>query len=279
MTLLSKIGLGTVQFGLDYGISNHSGQTPFSEVSKILTSASQMDIDLIDTASAYGNSEEVLGRFELANFKIVSKFMPPNDGESIAKQLNTSLRRLNVTHIYGYLSHRPNDVFENLKSWDELVRLRELGLVEKIGFSFNHLYEIEEALNRNIIPDLIQVPYNILDNRFEGFMKELKNQGCEIHTRSTFLQGLFFMSPEDLPSYFDSVKCVLKELQFFGDGLSSMLLGYCLSKPFIDKVIVGVNNQKQFFENLVYIEKFDYFQFESYQFAEDILVPSNWPKM
>ena len=56
-----KVGLGAVQFGMDYGISNMHGRTAKDELSKILQFAFKNKVDLIDTASSYGSSENVLG--------------------------------------------------------------------------------------------------------------------------------------------------------------------------------------------------------------------------
>ena len=109
----SKIALGTVQFGTDYGVSNREGQTDAREVERILDTALEFGIDLIDTASAYGNAEQVLGRYDLSSFKVVSKFMPPPEGAAIAGQLGTTLSNLRVDSLYGYLAHRPDDLLEN----------------------------------------------------------------------------------------------------------------------------------------------------------------------
>src|SRR5690625_6191821 len=69
----NKIGLGTVQFGMEYGISNQSGQTPPNEVSAILASFRKKGGNLIDTAIAYGSSEIVLGNAGVGEFSVISK--------------------------------------------------------------------------------------------------------------------------------------------------------------------------------------------------------------
>ena len=85
--LANKLGLGTVQFGLPYGISNANGQTSAEEVKAILQAAAQHGISLLDTASAYGNAEAVLGKNDLRNFRIVSKYITPVAENSIEQQL------------------------------------------------------------------------------------------------------------------------------------------------------------------------------------------------
>src|SRR5690606_30981416 len=117
--------------------------------------------------------------------------------------------------------------------------------IKKIGFSFNDLNEADKVLGAGFVPDIIQVPFNYLDRRFLPLMKALKKEGCEIHTRSTFLQGLFFCNVENLDNHFLEIKDVLVNLQQYGDTLPSLLLKWVLDCEFVDKVIIGVNNLQQ----------------------------------
>jgi len=273
-----KIGLGSVQFGVDYGISNVRGKTPFDEVSKILDYALQNGIETIDTASAYGNAEEVLGKHNLNEFKVVSKFMPP-DGSSVEEELEVSLQKLKLKILYGYLAHRPEALIKSKTQWFSLLRLREQGKVKKIGFSLNRPEELEDLLKLEMIPDLVQVPYNLFDRRFENQMIRLKEKSCEVHVRSTFLQGLFFMNPKVLPKYFDPVKTTLLQLQDeHGDKLSGALLDFVLKKDFIDAVIIGVENAGQLVQNIENLKMTEPISIEIPNIPDSILVPSLWPK-
>jgi aryl-alcohol dehydrogenase-like predicted oxidoreductase len=278
MNLNSKIGLGTVQFGLDYGISNKSGKTNSDEVSKILEYALKQWIDTLDTASAYGEAEKILGENDLSGFRIISKFMPSQGGENVSSQLHKSLERLKQNKIYGYLAHRPMDVLENPEQWDELIKLKEENLVSKIGFSLNKPEELSELIKKDFIPDLIQVPYNYFDNRFEEQMIDLHSKGCEIHTRSAFLQGLFFVNPDSMSSHFDEIKPEIKFLQSSVKNLPGSLLRHIINLSFIDKVIIGVENLKQLEENLVNIESGEELPKVSKHIPENILMPSLWQK-
>lgn len=272
-----KLGLGTVQFGLNYGISNTGGQTPQEEVSRILAVALQNNITVLDTASAYGNAEAVLGETGVSGFKVVSKFMTPPEGESIASQLEASLKKLGSKTLYGYLAHRPEELLVKPQLWEELESFKENGLVRKTGFSLNRPEELEALLDKDMVPDLIQVPYNYLDNRFETLMKQLHDKGCEIHTRSAFLQGLFFKDTEALPVFFDPAKPILTELQS-ENLLSGRLLNYVLEKPFIDKVIIGVENAQQLEHNLKEIQSAASLQRNEVNLPENIIIPATWPK-
>ncbi|SDR69495.1 aldo/keto reductase [Gramella sp. MAR_2010_147] len=274
--LESKIGLGTVQFGMAYGISNKNGQTSNAEVAQILKLAKDNNILILDSASAYGNSEEVLGENDLSCFNIISKFMPPKDGRSILIQFEESLKSLGVNSIYGYLAHRPLNLIENPSRWAELSKIKSSNRVQKIGFSLNEPSELSYLLEKNLIPDLVQVPYNYFDRRFENEIIKLKQLGCEIHTRSTFLQGLFFMSPEDLSDFFDEIKPSLGQLQKIST-LNGALLRFVLEKDFVDKTIIGVENVNQLKDNIKSIQNTSALPDLENHINEDILIPSRWP--
>ena len=280
MSLSHKVGLGSVQFGIPYGVSNNNGQTTSEEVTKILNYANKSGIAFIDTASAYGNAEEVLGFNDLNNFKIISKFMPQEENNSISFQLKTSLEKLNVDLLYGYLAHRPLSLLDNQKQWEELLVLKQENKIKKIGFSLNEPKELDLLLNKGMMPDLIQVPYNYFDNRFKDILIDLKSKGCEIHTRSTFLQGLFFSDIQKLPSFFDQVKKDINQLQInYKNNLSEVLLKYVLSLEFVDVVIMGVENEKQLKNNLTNINTTHRLSSNDFNFSDAVLIPSNWPKL
>ena len=275
---VSKLGLGTVQFGLPYGINNTSGQTSAEEVSRILQSATEHGIHVLDTASAYGNAEAVLGKNDLTKFTVVSKYITPSPGKSIEQQLQQSLTDLQVEKLYGYLAHRPAEILSDKNQWKTLKDLQQKELIKKIGFSLNTPEELKELLNKNFMPDLIQVPYNYFDNRFENMMRELKDKGCEVHTRSAFLQGLFFKDTHTLPSFFDLVKPFIKRVQQQTHNISGALLHFVVAKPFIDKVIIGVENAEQLLINIRDMKLGIELDKNTINIPEQILMPSNWPK-
>lgn len=277
--LHEKIGLGTVQFGTTYGIANKTGQTLPAEVSRILDKAYEFGILTIDTASAYGNAEEVLGRNRMERFSVVSKFMPATASQSVSRQLEQTLSHLQVSTLYGYLAHRPASLLEDTSQWKELESQKKQGKVEKIGYSLNDTGELEALLKLDMIPDLVQVPYNYLDQRFRQSLIELKNVGCEIHTRSAFLQGLFFADTTTLSPFFDEVKPLIGEAQkSYGDSLPAVLLKYVLSRDFIDRVIMGVETEQQLVTNLESINEAETIQDIHHNISASILNPSCWPK-
>ena len=188
---MGKLVLGTVQFGVQYGV-NSAGRPSEEVVKDILAEASNGGIDTLDTSSAYGNSEEILGKCITPNeeFKIVSKY--PKGELSVRERFEGSLNRLHVDKLYGYLLHHFEVYQNNPKVWEEFVALKESGKVQKIGYSLYSPEELQFILDNKSPFDLIQVPFNIFDKKFLPLMKEVHEKGVEIHVRSTFLQGLFF---------------------------------------------------------------------------------------
>jgi len=274
-----KIALGTVQFGLHYGISNTQGVTPLSEVKSILTACREQGVTMIDTASAYGDAEHILGDAGVNEFQVVSKFMPNGGVEEVEKQLAHSLENLGVSRLYGYLAHRPTELLKQPWEWALLQEKKSQGIIQKLGFSLNRPAELHELLDRGYYPDIVQVPYNYLDRRFEADFENLKKAGVEIHTRSAFLQGLFFMDPTKLPDFFEPLKPVLTNLHKTVPNLFGELLKFVIDNTMIDYVVVGVESLNQFNANLKNLLNADkHLGNNNIGINENILIPSNWPK-
>ena len=191
---MNKLALGTVQFGLDYGISNIGGQVSLEEARKVLKLAKEYDIDTLDTASGYGNSEKVLGKIGVNDFQIVTKTTSLQLGvDKVLQSFYQSLTDLNATSVDGLLIHNIDDTkdkqFDTL--YKELDKLKQDKLINKIGFSTYTPDQVDFLLD-NFDFDLIQVPFNVFDTRLidGGQLQALKNKQIEIHARSVFLQGL-----------------------------------------------------------------------------------------
>lgn len=278
--LISKLALGTVQFGLDYGISNTKGKTNEQEVALLLNLAHQNEILLLDTAQAYGSSEEVIGRNHNERFDIVTKINPSSSETSTKGLVQESLRRLGIEGIYGVLFHNAESALNNPQAFDQLQSLKKEGVIKKIGMSVYKPEELEALVQAFDLPDLVQVPFSHLDRRFENLLIRLHEKGVEIHTRSTFLQGLFFMDPNELSAFFQPVKEYLVMLRTnFQDskGLAGFLLSYVASRPFIDKVVLGVNNTKQLTDNMAALSSSSgLIELEAPVISENILLPYLW---
>ncbi len=251
--MINKIALGTVQLGLNYGINNNGGQVAFEEAVNILSLCRKLGIDTLDTAHAYGNSEETLGEIGIENFKVISK-LPPSETLDFSRLFHESLDRLKINSLYGYMLHNFS-IYKNDKSiWEKLQQFKSEGLISRIGVSLYSPEELEELDVDNINFDIIQVPHNLFDRRFEPYFESLKEKGVEIHTRSAFLQGLFFKSAQNLPTHFESIKGKFEQLENFksNNKLETVeaCLGYILKNPNIDKVVIGVDSSSQLQANI-----------------------------
>jgi len=249
----NKIALGTVQFGLNYGINNQQGQISPIEVGNILSFAHQMGLDTLDTAHAYGESETVLGQQSLAHFKIVSK-SPAYGSSSIRMHLEESLSRLKLKGLYGYLFHDFRTFRKKPEGWVVFEQLKAEGLLEKIGFSLYQPEDLRWIWKQHIKPDLIQIPYNIFDRRFEEIFDESSARGIEIHSRSAFLQGLFFKEISLLPPHFQSVSTHIHQLhrlsKKYALPIAHICLYFCLSQVHIDRVVIGIDSLSQLKHNI-----------------------------
>jgi aryl-alcohol dehydrogenase-like predicted oxidoreductase len=284
-----KIALGTVQFGLDYGIANQAGRVTLEEVKKIIDQASLANIDTIDTAIAYGNSESILGQANVDNFQIITKLPPiPEDCSNIKKwtegQITDSLNRLNINNLQGVLLHQPSQLIS--KNGDQLLSalhdLKAKGLTKKIGISIYDPQELDKL--ENLMPvDIVQAPLNILDSRLidSGWLKKLKNQGTEIHIRSVFLQGLLLMNGNQRPQKFSQWSEVWQEWSRWLDEIElsplQACLGYILNIKDIDKLIVGVDSALHLQEILAAAHaKLPNLPHWPYPIDTNLITPSNW---
>jgi aryl-alcohol dehydrogenase-like predicted oxidoreductase len=278
--LIHKLALGTVQFGLDYGISNQQGKTIDIEVKAILDLAASHGITLLDTAQAYGNSEEVLGKWHQNRFNIVTKINPEQNCFNIKPLVLSSLTRLQISKLYAVLFHSAQSALNSPKAYAQLVDLREQGIIRKIGYSVYTPEELIKLIDKYGQPDLVQIPFSHLDRRFESIATKLHEHGVEIHSRSTFLQGLFFLNSASLKPFFNQAKEYIQDLENkFVDKTerASFLLNYVVSRPFIDKVVIGVNDKYQLKMNIEgALQGYENYELEPPTLSEEILLPYLW---
>ncbi len=290
---MSKLALGSAQFGSKYGVANQEGQIKFSEVDKILKLAKNSNIDLIDTAIVYGNSEKVIGETGINDFKFVSK-LPSlskdcnNINSWVEEHVQSSLIRLGISSLYGLLIHRSEDLLGNhgKKLIKALKMLKQNGWVKKIGVSIYDPSECEQVMQLTRF-DIVQAPLNIIDRRLEasGWLSKLYSEEIEIHTRSVFLQGLLLMPHNRIPKNFYKWSNVWEkwssELKKNDLSAAEVCLLYPLSLPEIDRVIVGVDNADQLNE-LIKKSKYKNSQIDfSFMISNDqmLINPSNWHKL
>lgn len=272
--LYRKIVIGTAQFGLNYGISNQTGKVSQNQVCQILDYAAKNHILEIDTAQGYGDSEAVLGEYlknTVNDFLIQSKFID-DQSLSFTEMLYQSLEHLNVDHLDIFYFHR-FEQFKTFKNFAQVKQAKEKGLFKKLGVSLYELSELEIAVSHPEV-DAIQIPFNIFDNCLKKIelLKAAKKNNKIIYVRSVFLQGLFFIDPNQLPEKLKSFHQPLIKLKALADKLGfsvqTLCLNYVLNLPFIDRVVIGVDSLEQIKSNVEMIQKIDV---QSIQVIEECL--------
>lgn len=263
--IFSKMQLGTVQFGLNYGIANTRGKPSYETSRDIIDAAFEGGISTLDTAAAYGDSEEVIGR-ALAELKlqnkvqIISKVPPvgpqnlsPLEAEKfINESVKSSLSRLRVNSLDVCLFHQEMDI----KYMNILNKLEARGLIKGCGISLDSTECCNETLKQDI--KFIQLPYNILDKRFDDFLSKI-SKDVKIFARSLYLQGLLLMPENQIKAFLQEVIPVRRKLEQLADsaGISmpELCVRFVLSNPAITSILTGVDNLSQLQENLELIEK------------------------
>lgn len=286
--MISKLALGTAQFGLDYGINNQRGKIPESEIFKILNYAWKNKIKVLDTAFAYGESERIIGRFikkTRFSFRIISK-LPKCNSKQVEELFQESFERIGQNQIYGYLLHDFDSFLKDKAIWNILLSLKAESKIKKIGFSLYYPKQLKYLLKKRIRFDMVQVPYSFFDQRFNKYFPLLKKRKIEIHVRTIFLQGLIFKDLDKLKGRFLKLKDKLVFLRTLAKNnylsLSALAINFVLLDKNIDKIIIGVDSLKNFKENIRSIKdinivkRFYPLLLNLQEGDEDIVLPINW---
>ena len=265
--IFSKMMLGTVQFGLNYGIANKEGQPSLEKVIWILRTAADFGVNTLDTAAAYGTSEEVLGRAleesGLADkFQIITKvpIFPAETSEKdaerlIRESLERSLRRLRRSKLRAVLIHNE----QNLPHFTVLERVCAEGYADGAGISLDSqraLTDFREVVGR---AKYVQLPSNLLDRRFDEFIDSAPQRGAFVFTRSACLQGLLLMPDADVPPHLRELLAWREKARKIADSLGisvkELCFRYLISLPGVASVVFGVDNKKQLAENCSFAGK------------------------
>jgi aryl-alcohol dehydrogenase-like predicted oxidoreductase len=248
-----RLAIGTVQFGLDYGISNDRGKVPREIAGRILRDAAAAGISTVDTAAAYGEAETVLAALlsDLPGFHVVTKTLSATNGVSaVIERARLSSDRFGPS--CALLLHSAADLrmSEGADLWRALTQLRDDGRFARIGIS---AYASDDPVDlaRRFRPDIMQLPVSVLDQRLvqSGALETLKSLAVEIHVRSVFVQGAIFLDPDALPPVLAHARAVLAGFRENLDRRNlaplQAAIGYPLSIPAIDRVVVGVTSAEE----------------------------------
>lgn len=252
----NRLALGAAQIGFDYGVSNSTGIIPKAEVSNILRLARNYEIDTIDTAVSYGESEKNLGDVGVKEFMVISKlpkYLSHSNKEGVKEWVDSniieSLTRLEINSLHGILLHRAEDLLgENGDQiFNCLMELKNIGLIKKIGVSIYDFQFLDLILEKYKL-DIVQTPFNLIDQRLTqtGWLSHLKEKKIEVHVRSIFLQGLLLMEENKRPAYFKkwtnlwiTLEKIKKES---GKSALELCLDFINQFSMVDKIIVGVQS-------------------------------------
>lgn len=242
-----RLALGTVQFGLDYGISNHDGQVSDEELDAIIALARQAGIDTLDTAQAYGNAEQRLGQRDITGFTLIDKLAPGLPQSDVKAALNNSLHLLGRKRFDGLLLHRSQDASPVM--FELLTDLQQQGAIGKLGISVYSPEELGAWIAAGYPLELVQLPANLLDQRFlrTGWLDKLVDMGCEIHVRSLFLQGLLLMEPAQRPDYFHRFAAQLERFDNWHPSLVPLgrALSIITALPQVSRFVIGVCHEQE----------------------------------
>tara|TARA_X000000950_G_C13729936_1_gene583826 strand:- start:73 stop:936 length:864 start_codon:yes stop_codon:yes gene_type:complete len=281
----NKIVLGTAQFSNNYGITNNKFLSN-NEIKNILEDALKFSIKTIDTAPNYEGVEKKIGKFNLKSFNLITKvsliknnsFISLND---LKHNIRNSLSNLNIDKIYAVLLRNPKELLRNKKLLDVLKEYKKKEKISKIGYTLYDVKELEE-LYKYFKPDIVQIPFSIVDKSFEkkNWISKMYYDGVEIHVRSIFLQGLLLENVSNLPKKFLRYKGFFEKFNLWvhKKKLSKLqaCLGPILADKRITKVVIGINSRKNLAQlnnikenNIIYPE---WFKLKD----KNLLNPSNW---
>ena len=285
-----KLIIGTAQFGMSYGIANSDGRVNDNEIAAILDLAGENGIDTLDTARDYGNSEEAIGNYlkrqPARSWNLITKI---SDGKkAIADQIHDSAKKLSRCPS-AVLAHSA-ELYLDVQFQKELADAKDGQIIEKTGVSLYNEDEINRVVQSDFETDIIQLPMNILDTRLyrRGLLAKLLDKNVEIHVRSAFLQGLFYLPEETLEKHFIDAVPSLNKLKSIaataGLTLAGLSLLWLVTLPEVSKVIIGVDNRTQLNAHLETLGKYvnhDVFEeaLSVHYKNENILNPSLWPSI
>lgn len=279
--MINKLVLGSAQWGIRYGINNTNGIPSTNSLNEILKISIKNNITHIDTASSYGDAEERIGKIGKGCFNIITKIGNNTSDHDIKEFVKNSIIKTKSSSLYACLFHNYKDLINKPFLWDDLILAKKEGFINKIGFSLYHPDELKILLELNFFPDIIQVPYNLLDRKFESDIERLSKKGVEIHVRSIFLQGLLlnkklrkkivFNNEFQIWNYFDKW---LLENKF---SPLEACISHVNSNKFIDKIIIGVENPNQLSEIInAFKIPAKAMPRPSVEFNEELFNPSKW---
>lgn len=296
-----KLCLGTVQFGLDYGVFNTPKQDPEYCI-KCLDYATQNGIDAIDTATAYGTAEEITGEFlakhtipreklyistkHLPN--ILDECDPKRYVEVIRDNLKKSLMTLHTDYVDAYYFHSSRYAFKPALL-EAISEMKKEGLAKMVGVS---VYFPDEAFTCFESPfiNCIQAPYSIFDHRMkeQDVFRKGNDTKFNIDVRTVFIKGLIRLKKDEIPEHLIKARPILEKLDKIcsetGYSRIELAIGYVKREKIINHIVFGIRTLEQLKEDIAAFEKnipneiFNEIDKEFSGISADLVVPSLWVK-
>jgi len=269
MKKLSRMTLGTVQLGLDYGIANSEGKPDTEKAHGILNKAIETGVNCLDTASGYGDSEKVIGGWlkesstDRDSLSIVTKFklgdITPDDVEyDLIGSVERSLVALGTDYVDYLLMHDASEYAKFGPMIDTAIeKLMKQGSVKAAGASGYDYEGIADIVEKDMYT-AFQIPVNILDQRLaDDEIKKLYDK--TIFARSVYLQGLFFMNTTALYGNLKEIAPFIKKIREIADRfnypVARLAMGYVNSLGYIDSLVVGADNPGHVSDNAKLVDK------------------------
>jgi aryl-alcohol dehydrogenase-like predicted oxidoreductase len=301
---ISRLTLGTVALGMNYGISNDSGQPSAQESQDILSAASDLGINTFDTANDYGCAEALIGKYIgeqknerepviVTKFKLNAKniFNRKQVREEALKSIQASLRSLQIKQVPVVLYHKdehvPTEILMDVLP-PLFAELKKEGLVNITGISLYYPHEIETLIKEDLF-QAFQIPMNVFDWRLirTGMLPALSRSDKIVFIRSVFLQGLFFMNTASLKGKLTGAEKYLNGLKHIaqqeGMGIAQLAFSFVRDTEGITSLIFGAVNTRQIEENIHLLngpslsEKArNDIETLVFDIPEDIIVPGKW---
>jgi aryl-alcohol dehydrogenase-like predicted oxidoreductase len=240
--IVSCLGLGTVKFGRNEGVKYPTNFALPSdiEIERLLATAQEEGINLLDTAPAYGSSEQRIGRLlkgreqwvictKIGEQFVTGKSIYDFSADSTVASVEKSLRFLNTDYLDIVLVHsdgRDQHILDNGGCFEALSRLKEAGKIRAIGMSTK---TVAGGLNAIEHCDVLMVTYNPSAQTDEPVIDAARKKGCGILIKKAFDSGHAVVGEEKAS--------VTKNLEFV------------LSKAGVNSVIVGTINPRHLQEN------------------------------
>jgi aryl-alcohol dehydrogenase-like predicted oxidoreductase len=279
----SALVLGTAQLGGAYGIANRTGVPGPAAIAGILATAREVGVTHLDTARAYGESEQRIGAVG-HGLSVITKVAP---GGPVRASVDASRAALRPAGPLTILLHRAADAADG---WAELRGCLASGEADRIGVSVQSPDELRRVLD---LPGLgyVQLPCNILDRRWLDV--DLSGRPDLVVTvRSAYLQGLLVAGAAvtwpNLPdAERDAVVATLDKLaaDLGRESRADLCLAYLLSLPWVTSLVVGAETEGQLRANAALIDREPLTDAEREhvlgvlpEMPAELLDPSRWSK-